>query len=568
MAEETLTPRRIADSYVSRMVAHDPATAAWLGERVGEDAQPGLSPEWFAAGAELARTALAELDRAPAPAQGVEAQDVEAQRVEADCARLLRERLTAELACHEAGDHLLALRPIASPLQQLRSTFMLAPTETGADWANTAARLRALPGALDGYRSTLREGMGRGLLVAPRQVSGVIDQLTAWTGEDKGGPSWFSGFVADGPEQQRAELDGAALLATAAVAGFRDWLRTDYGPASVEVPDAVGRETYLRAARRATGADLDTAEAYEWAWSEFHRTLAEMRVAAGQVLPGATVLEAMTHLNEHGHVIEGEEGIRTWLQELMERAIEDLDGTHFDIAGPLRRVETHIAPPGSSVAPHYSGPSLDFSRPGRTYLPALGRTAFPTWQLVSTWYHEGVPGHHLQLAQWVTLQHRLSRYQVTLGKVSANVEGWALYAERLMDELGFLTDPAHRLGYLDKQMLRIIRVIIDIGMHLRLEIPADSPFQPGERWTPELGTAFMAAYHGSPAARRNGEIKRYLGWPGQAIGYKLGERAWLRGREAARQRHGAAFDLKAWHMAALSQGSLGLDDLAGSLAVL
>ncbi len=188
--------------------------------------------------------------------------------------------------------------------------------------------------------------------------------------------------------------------------------------------------------------------------------------------------------------------------------------------------------------------------------------------MVSTWYHEGVPGHHLQIASWTAAADALSRYQVTLGKISANVEGWALYAERLMNDLGFLTDPARRLGYLDKQMLRIIRVIVDIGMHLRLAVPADSGFQPGERWTPELATAFMAARHGSPAARRESEIVRYLGRPGQAVGYKLGERAWLRGREAARRRQGAAFDLKTWHMAALSQGFFGLDDLPAHLAEL
>jgi uncharacterized protein (DUF885 family) len=188
--------------------------------------------------------------------------------------------------------------------------------------------------------------------------------------------------------------------------------------------------------------------------------------------------------------------------------------------------------------------------------------------MVSTWYHEGVPGHHLQTARWTAAADRLSSYQITLGAVSANKEGWALYAERLMDELGFLTDPARRLGYLDKQMLRIIRVIIDIGMHLELAVPADSGFHPGERWTPELATAFMAAHHGSDTARRTSEIDRYLGWPGQAIGYKLGERAWLQGREAARRRLGAGFDLRTWHMNALTQGSLGLADLADDLASL
>jgi uncharacterized protein (DUF885 family) len=123
--------------------------------------------------------------------------------------------------------------------------------------------------------------------------------------------------------------------------------------------------------------------------------------------------------------------------------------------------------------------------------------------------------------------------------------------------------------------MRAIRVIIDIGMHLQLEIPVtqDVPelFHPGERWTPELGRAFFGANSGRSADFLDSEITRYLGWPGQAIGYKLGERAWLAGRDAARRAHqarGETFDLKAWHMAALSQGSLGLDDLVAELSAL
>jgi uncharacterized protein (DUF885 family) len=196
----------------------------------------------------------------------------------------------------------------------------------------------------------------------------------------------------------------------------------------------------------------------------------------------------------------------------------------------------------------------------------MGLTRFPVYDLVSTWYHEGVPGHHLQLAQWTYVAKSLSRYQATLGEVSANAEGWALYAERLMDELGFLTDAEQRLGYLDAQMLRAVRVIIDIGMHAGLEIPAGSPYRPGERWTPELAEEFFNAHSSRPGDYVASELTRYLSIPGQAIGYKLGERAWLLGRERARERHGDAFDLKAWHMAALSQGSLGLDDLVEELA--
>jgi uncharacterized protein (DUF885 family) len=238
-------------------------------------------------------------------------------------------------------------------------------------------------------------------------------------------------------------------------------------------------------------------------------------------------------------------------------------------------VEAMIAPAGSAAAPYYTRPSLDFSRPGRTWLPTLGRTRFPVWDLVSTWYHEGVPGHHLQLAQWCHLSGRLSRYQTRIGSVGANVEGWALYAERLMDDLGYLVDPGHRLGYLDAQQMRAVRVIIDIGMHLELEIPRDQgvqePFHPGERWTPTLARDFFGRNSGRPADFLDSELVRYLGGPGQAIGYKLGERAWLAGRDAARAAclaRGEVFDPKAWHMAALSQGSLGLDDLVDELGAL
>jgi uncharacterized protein (DUF885 family) len=293
-----------------------------------------------------------------------------------------------------------------------------------------------------------------------------------------------------------------------------------------------------------------------------------MSAEAQRVLPGATAAQAMRHLTEHGEAVDGVEEIRLRLQQMMDDAIASLDGTHFDLADRVKVVEARIAPPGSAAAPYYSAPSQDFSRPGRTWLPTLGRTRFPLWNLVSTWYHEGVPGHHLQLAQWAHLSQQLSTYQTSVGSVSACTEGWALYAERLMDELGYLSDPGARLGYLDAQSMRAIRVLIDIGMHLGLKAPSDSPLGAGQTWTPELALEFFVANSGRDEEFLASEIVRYLSAPGQAISYKLGERAWLEGRAAARAAHGGSFDLKSWHMAALSLGALGLDDLAAELASL
>jgi uncharacterized protein (DUF885 family) len=558
------TPRKVADRYVDAVCDLDPIVATSLGTRPGDDRLPDPSPAGLEAEAALTRETLAELDRVLAADPSLQDDPIERR-----CARLLRERLGAELAAHEAGEGLRALSNLFSPVHSIRQVFTIMPTVTEEDWAVIARRMARVPEAFGGFRESLEEGSRRGLFVAPRQVRTVVAQLDEWLA----GP-WFTTFVAAGPESLHPDLAAAAGAADAATAEIRDYLRDDYGPRTEGTPDAVGRERYALAARRWTGSDLGAGdgleEAYAWGWSEYRRILAEQRAEAEKVLPGSTPMEAMRWLSTNGPSVEGVEEIRTRLQQMMDDAIAAMDGTHFDLAEPVRRVEAMIAPPGSAAAPYYTRPAQDFSRPGRTWLPTLGRTRFPLWDLVSIWYHEGVPGHHLQLAQWAYVSGQLSTYQTSLGSVGANVEGWALYAERFMDELGYFSDPGERLGYLDAQQLRSVRVVIDIGMHLGLPIPdgAEGSLAEhrGQPWTPDLARAFLGENSGADIAFLDSELVRYLGIPGQAISYKLGERAWLEGRSAAEQARGAAFDLKAWHMSALSQGSLGLDDLAAELA--
>jgi uncharacterized protein (DUF885 family) len=551
-------PRQIADSYVDALIDIDPINGTYLGVKESNSRLPDFSPAGAAAKAELDRATLAKLDEA----ERQPGADSDAERL---CGRLLRERLTAALAVYEADEHLRTVSNLHSPAHSVREVFTLMPTQSDEDWADVLSRLAAVPAAFEGYRASLGLGLERGLKGGPRPTATFIEQLTEWAGDERG---WFDEFVADASEPLAKELQTAAQSATAAVRDLRDWMRDVYAPAVKGEPDTVGAERYARWSRYFNGTDLDLNEAYAYGWSEYHRLLTEMRTEAAKILPGATPWEALAHLDAHGKHIEGVDEVRTWLQGLMDEAMEALDGTHFDLAPRVRKVEAMIAPPGGAAAPYYTPPSEDFTRPGRTWLPTMGETRFPEYDLVSTWYHEGVPGHHLQIAQWTHVAHQLSRYQATIGMVSANAEGWALYAERLMDELGFLPDPERRLGYLDAQMMRACRVIVDIGMHVELEIPADSPFHPGERWTPALAQEFFGMHSGRPADFVESELVRYLSMPGQAIGYKLGERAWLLGREQARKRHGDGFDLKAWHMAALSQGSLGLDDLVEVLSKL
>ncbi|WP_136519682.1 DUF885 domain-containing protein [Cellulomonas telluris] len=560
----TPTARQVADRWVDTLADLDPVVGTALGTRPDDRRMPDLSPAGADEKADASRRVLVDVDAA-------QVLDDDDRR----CATLLRERLTAQLAVHDAGEHLAALRPLASPVHALQSVFLMMPTATEHDWDVVADRLAQVPAAAEGFRASLEEGLRRGVRSAPRQAEAVVGQLGDWL-DASDGRGWHAGFVAGSeaagvPAALRGRLDAAAESAAGGIDALRTWIAQEYLPAVGDVPDAVGRERYLLAARLHTGADLDPQEAYDWGWEELARIEADMAAEADRLLPGASAQEALAHLDEHGEVVEGVEEVRVWLQRMMDTAIAELDGAVVDVADPVKRVEAMIAPPGAAAAPYYTRPSLDFSRPGRTWLPTLGRDRFPTWDLISTWYHEGVPGHHLQLGQWAYRAGELSVYQTSVGSIPATTEGWALYAERLMDELGYLDTPGARLGYLDGQRMRAVRVVIDIGMHLGLEIPATHAFHPGERWTADLAEEFFGQRSGSPAAFVHSEIERYLGWPGQAISYKLGERAWLSGRQRARERREAAggtFDLRAWHTAALGLGSLGLDDLERELGAL
>ena len=556
------TVRDIADRYVDALTDLDPILATSLGVRHGEDGLPDLSPAGQQAADDLARKTLDNIGTVTGDLSGDERR----------CGRLLRERLEAGLAMSAHGEHLRSVSNIFGPQHRIRGSFLDMPAATEEDWAAIARRMARVSQALAEYQTCLTEGTSRGLFASPRVVQACAEQLEQWAAA-AGGRGWFAEFAgpANVTAALRNDLDQAAAAANEATSALARWLGTVYLPQAGSTPDGVGAERYQVCARRWTGADLDPQEAYAWGWSQFRELQEQMRAEAALVLPGATAQQAMLHLDENGEAIDGVDEVKTWLQAMMDKAIADLDGTHFDLADPLKTVEARIAPPGSAAAPYYTAPSQDFTRPGRTWLPTQGRTRFPLWGLISTWYHEGVPGHHLQIAQWRYLSNELSVYQTAVGGVSACSEGWALYAERLMDELGYLSTPGARLGYLDAQNMRAIRVVIDIGMHLSLRLPDDSPMAPGQTWTPDLALEFFTSFCGRDREFLASEIIRYLSGPGQAISYKLGERAWLAGRDAARAAHAAngdAFDLKSWHMSALSLGSLGLDDLTDELAAL
>jgi uncharacterized protein (DUF885 family) len=538
----------------------DPVLASEMGIRGFEAEMTDYSPEGIEARARLFRDALSQLVAVPICSHSDEV-----------TARFIAQHLRSRIGLADAGEDYRELRNMFGPAQGPAECFDSMARDSVADWDNIAARLELVPGALEGMKATLEVGRRRGLVAARRQALAVADQALIWAG-DSGATSRFASLTvdyrsrADAADSLASRLEKGADAAARAYGEFGRYLRNEYCEDALEA-DAVGPERYRAWAAYTVGADVDPEASYEWAWAEFARLAADRDATGAKVLPDADLAGVLRYLNQESSLaLDNPNAYIRWHQEQLDRAMEALSGTHFDIPDGLRFCEAVIPPTGGAAAPYYTAPTVDGSVAGRICFPIAGRSRFPLWSEQTTSFHEGVPGHHLQVGL-ITLYgddiNPLRRFLFS----SAYSEGWALYAERLCDELGWFDRPEFRLGFICAQLLRAARVIVDIGLHLDLPIPSGQPFHSGERWTPELAGTFLAQETGFDKAFISSEIVRYLGWPSQAIGYKLGERAWLEGRDRAR-RNNPGFGLQAFHTAALAAGPLGLDQLADELATM
>ena len=578
MTQHTHTPARTAtaidaaaDAYVARSAALDPMTATAIGVPGHDHLLTDLSPAGHEERAAADRDVLRELDSIERDGGGP-VDDVDRVTLAA-----MRERLGLALELHEAGEPLASLNNIESPVQQLRDVFDLMPTGSVEAWENVASRLTAIPEAVEGYVASLTEAARRGQVAAIRQVREGVAQSRELAGLD-GHTSFFRSLVRSDDAAAvldessacslvRAELERGADAAASAYARLADFLERDLAPRAPE-RDAVGRDRYALFSREFLGAEVDLDETYEWGLDELARIVAEQEAVAAQIAgPGASVADAVAALDtDPARTLHGTDELRRWMQETAEAAITDLSGTHFDIRGPVRTIECRIAPTQTGGI-YYTPPSDDFSRPGRMWwsVPA-DVTTFNTWREKTTVYHEGVPGHHLQCAATVVARDTLNSWRRLMCWVSGHGEGWALYAERLMADLGHLDDPGDRFGMLDAQRMRAARVVLDIGVHLGKRAPEQWG---GGIWDAEKALPFLSANVNMPASFVRFELNRYLGWPGQAPSYKVGQRLWEQARDEARAAataRGEELDLKAFHARALGLGSVGLDVLRGALS--
>ena len=482
---------------------------------------------------------------------------------------VMRERWTSALHLAQSGESDRTFSVLWSPVSELRQAFDLIPHETEQERERIVGWLGEVRPALATWKETLDLVATRGQLPSQRHVIGVAEQAVTYS------EGTFDHLVhtVESSHGPQPALRAAAADAQAAFGEFGQMMKATYVPQAT-ASDYVGEDRYLLWASHFTGKTLDLHELYAWGWDDLrgiHRRMVEL---AREFAPNsASLTEAIEVLDtDERYLIHGEEALIAALEKIIADANSALENKYFSIDPRIRHCEVKLAPPGSASAAYYIGPNEDLTRPGSTWFPTMGATQFPLWRSISTWYHEGVPGHHLESATSLINAERLSRFHRIDGWISGYGEGWALYAERLMFELGFMSDYGAEMGYLVSQALRAARIVVDIGMHLQLTAPADLGVLEGlgdcsgRVWTPEMAVALLQYRACLTNIEATSEVDRYLGNPGQAISYKVGEREWIRAREAATTRYGESFDFKAFHKFALDLGPMGLDSFAMEMA--
>ncbi|HJG43343.1 DUF885 domain-containing protein [Corynebacterium phoceense] len=523
------------DNFVHDLAALSPTTATSLGISGFDGELEDFSPEYHAAVADRTREMMADLD-ALDDCTDESDDDDDFDDVDYVTAAVLRDRLCLELDLHHNGEDLRELNNIASPVQTIRDTLVLMPHETAEQVDAIRSRMSKIPRALDGYKRSLLEAASHGAVAASRQINEVIGQCNA---------------LADGPLLEGLGVNPEAPEVEGAKRSFEEfsaWLSAELQP-QAPAHDAVGRERYERFSKLFVGDAVDLDEAYEWGLDRVAEIGAEQEKIAHQ-LYGAecSPRTAMRKLNgEERYTLHGREELVAWMQATADRVIAELNGTEFDIPEQAQSIECLIDPAGTGGI-FYTGPSEDFSRPGRMWwsVPA-GQDTFHTWQELTTVHHEGVPGHHLQVSA-ALLQDDLNLWRRAACWNSGHGEGWALYAESLMAELGHMDDPGYRMGLLDAQKLRAARVVVDIGLHLGKQMPDGSGI-----WDKAHMKTYLREHTAMDDANLAFEVNRYLGWPGQAPSYALGERLWHQTRADALAQ---GMSPKEFHAQALALGSI------------
>ncbi len=431
------------------------------------------------------------------------------------------------------------------------------PFRRAQDFRNFISRAKGFSRWVDTAMANMREGVAQGIVQPRVLVERVLPQLEPLMADDPDRNIFF------GPLQMLPKYLASAerdQLATEYLAAIREIIIPAYGRLHAFIRDEYlarcrdtagvgalpgGREAYACAVRLQTTTDLPPEEIHAIGLREVSRIRAEMEQVRAQVGFRGTLMEFLNHIatdrqfapyRTEDEVLDGYRAIELRVMAAVPRFFAHLPRTRFQI----RATERFRA---ATASAEYNAGTADGSRPGVFYVPIVDPRDFRTPRMEDLFLHEAIPGHHFQLSLALenTALPRFRRYDAN----NAYVEGWALYCESIGRELGMYVDPYQYLGLLLGDMHRAVRLVVDTGIHAK-------------GWTREQALRYGAEQEGGAPEAQLAEVERYMSWPGQALGYKIGQLRIRELRTRAEQQLGAKFDIKAFHDQVLREGALPL----------
>ena len=430
---------------------------------------------------------------------------------------------------------------------------------TAKDYDDYISRLRKMPTQFDDVTARMRKGMSLKLM-QPKFLLEKISTQAQRIADQKPEETPFALPLKKMPEsipaaeQARirvALLDAVKTSIQPAYAKFATFVRDEYAPRGRTdagiwaLPQ--GKERYASAVRRLTTTNLTPERIHEIGLSEVARIEGEMRQIAQKL--GFADLKALNESIEKNPDLRAKS--REHIVEIYRKYVDRMYARLPQLFGRLPKAKLEVAATEQfreqqAAAADYNSGAPDGSRPGRINVNTYEPTSRKIITYESTAYHEGVPGHHMQIAIAQELTD-LPKYRRE-GGYTAFVEGWALYSERLGKEVGFYEDPYMDYGHLQDEMLRAIRLVVDTGIH-------------SKRWMREQVVQYFRDHSAADEVDIQSETDRYISWPGQALGYKLGQLKISELRERARTALGPKFDIRAFHDEVLGAGALPLSVL-------
>jgi len=473
-------------------------------------------------------------------------------------AMLLRE-LRDDTEAFENGMHLMPVNMRSGP-QHRHGMAERLPFETEQDYRDWLARLKALPSQLDQYQLLLEQGIASQRTQAQIVMQRVPDQIDRVITEDPTKNPFYKAFI-DIPESidtasARALRAEAQIVITEiinpAYRDFGQFMRDTYLPASRKKPGLgslpEGKAAYRQRVAAFTTTSLSPEEIHQIGLDEVARIRREMETVIDEVGFEGDIQAFNAFLRtDPQFYYETPEALLEGYQAISKR----LDPQLVKLFGKLPRMPYGVRPIPKAIAPdtttaYYMRPAADGTRPGWYYVNLHRPEVRPKFEMEVLSVHESVPGHHLQIALAQELGE-LPEFRRN-SSVTAFIEGWGLYSERLGYDMGLYQDPYSRYGQLVYDMWRAVRLVVDTGMHYF-------------GWSREQAIDYFKANAAKTEADIVNEIDRYIGWPGQALAYKIGQLKILALRTEAEQTLGDNFDIRAFHDELLGAGAIPLDAL-------